>query len=112
MKVAINGFGRIGRALLRAMLERRESGFQVVRINDLSSASTLCHLFKYDSVHGRYPGDVQYKGQTLIIDGQEIKLSSEKSLNNLNWGEVDYVCECTGVIQSREELNHHIIQEK
>jgi glyceraldehyde 3-phosphate dehydrogenase len=108
MKIAINGFGRIGRALLRASLDRPELKLEVVAINDLSSFETMAHLVKYDSVHGKLKADVSLEGHQLLIDNHSIVLSSEKEPDNIQWGDVDYVCECTGVIQSRVDLNKHI----
>ena len=108
MKIAINGFGRIGRALLRAILERPNSGLNVVSINDLSGIDVMAHLFEFDSVHGRFDGDVMVDGDHLIINGRSIKVSSQSNLVDLTWPGIDYVCDCTGLFTTRAELGKHI----
>ncbi|TAE18065.1 MAG: type I glyceraldehyde-3-phosphate dehydrogenase [Bacteroidetes bacterium] len=96
IKVAINGFGRIGRISFRALLEK--SNVQVVAINDLTSTATLAHLLKYDSVHGRFNGTVSYDSENLIVNGTAIPVSAEKDPKNLPWAKygVDVVLESTG----------------
>ncbi len=108
-KVAINGFGRIGRLVARHILKTND--VDLVAVNDLTDAHTLAHLFKYDSSQGKYQGEVSYRGNdTLIIDGKEIKLLSEKDPAKLPWGElgVEIVAECTGLFRHREEMNKHL----
>ena len=102
VKVGINGFGRIGRLSFRAMAARPNE-FEVVAINDLSSAATLKHLLKYDSVHGRFAGTVEAKDNALVVNGREIKILNEKVPANLPWGKlgVDVVLESTGVFTNR-----------
>ena len=103
--IAINGFGRIGRGFLRAALQHDE--LNVCYINDLADVSTLAHLFKYDSIHGRFGGDITVEGNSLIVNGSEVVVSSQRKLEDLNW-EVDYVIECTGLYKTRSELQKHI----
>ncbi len=108
IKVGINGFGRIGRQVFRIMMER--GGFEVTAINDLASPETLALLLKYDSVHGRFPGEVKVSGDTLKVMGKEIKVLSVKNPEELPWGELetDYVLESTGVFRKREQIEGHI----
>ncbi|MGC9383878.1 MAG: type I glyceraldehyde-3-phosphate dehydrogenase [Kosmotogaceae bacterium] len=108
MKVAINGFGRIGRLVFREMLKR--DGFDVVAINDLTDAKTLGHLLKYDTVHGRYQGNVNVKDDSLIVDGEKIKVYAEKDPSKLPWKDlgVEIVIESTGVFRSKEKAMPHI----
>lgn len=108
VKVAINGFGRIGRNVLR--IAQQGADFEVVAINDLSDAETLAHLFKYDSVHGIYPGSVETSGSSIIVDGREIKIYSEKDPAALPWKAegVEVVLEATGVFRSRDGAAKHL----
>jgi len=103
VKVAINGFGRIGRLVFRAMAARPEE-FDIVAINDLSEASALRHLLKYDSVHGRFPGTVEAKDNALGVNGKPIKIFAEKAPAKLPWGDlgVQVALESTGVFTKRE----------
>lgn len=107
IKVAINGFGRIGRVVLRELFNRKED-VQIVGINDLTDAPTLAHLMKFDSVHGKFPGTVSVDGNNLLVNGQVIPISSERTLEGLKWGNVDVVIEATGVFTKKEELMKHI----
>ncbi|MFQ5495936.1 MAG: glyceraldehyde 3-phosphate dehydrogenase NAD-binding domain-containing protein, partial [Phycisphaerae bacterium] len=102
VRVGINGFGRIGRLACRVMAARPEE-FQIVAINDLSDASAMRLLLKYDSVHGRFPGAVEARDQSLVVNGREIKVLSERSPARLPWGElgVAVVLEATGVFTKR-----------
>src|SRR5690554_7248630 len=97
IKIGINGFGRIGRLVLRSILERGGGDFDVVGVNDLTDAKTLAHLFKYDSVHGMYPGSVEADGDSLIIDGDRFKVFAERDPKALPWGSLgtDVVVEST-----------------
>jgi glyceraldehyde 3-phosphate dehydrogenase len=108
MRIAINGFGRIGRIALRNLLNKKN--VQVVAINDLTDTKTLAHLFKYDSIHGVFTGDISVKENDLIINGQVMKVLSEKSLETLPWRElgVDLVIESTGKFTSREKAGLHL----
>lgn len=109
MKVAINGFGRIGRNFFRAA-KKNNAGFDMVAVNDLTNAETLAHLLKYDSVHGTYPGDIEVVDGDLIVDGDRFKVYSERDPENLPWGEldVDVVIESTGIFRSHEAASKHI----
>ncbi|MDA0747402.1 MAG: type I glyceraldehyde-3-phosphate dehydrogenase [bacterium] len=107
-KVGINGFGRIGRLVFRAAM--RESSVEVVAVNDLTDAKTLAHLLKYDSTHGKYAGEVSCKENTLIVDGKEIRVLSEKDPANLPWKEmgVETVVESTGFFTDKEGAGKHV----
>ncbi|MFZ1703203.1 MAG: type I glyceraldehyde-3-phosphate dehydrogenase [Saprospiraceae bacterium] len=107
-KIAINGFGRIGRLTFRALLEKKD--VEVVAINDLTDNYTLAHLLKYDSVHGKFNGTVVADENYLTINGKKIKAFAERDPANLPWKElgVDVVAECTGVFRKRDLLNKHI----
>ncbi len=126
VKVAINGFGRIGRGTLRAIFEALKGSskvvfanpvtadmlkeIEVVAINDIAGAESSAHLFKYDSVHGVYEGEVYAKGDTLVVDGHGIKVFSERDPEKLPWKElgVDIVLECTGKFRDKEGAGKHI----
>jgi glyceraldehyde 3-phosphate dehydrogenase len=107
-KVAINGFGRIGRLVARAVQDT--PGLELVAVNDLAPASSLAHLFKHDSVHGKYPGTVHVHEDELVIDGDRVRVLQEKDPAQLPWQElgVDYVIECTGHFTDREDLQKHL----
>lgn len=109
VKVAINGFGRIGRLALRRMIEQTDK-FQVVAINDLTDAKTLAHLFKYDTAQGRFNGEIKVKDGGFVVNGQEIKVTAERNPADLPWKElgVDIVLECTGFFTSKEKASLHI----
>jgi glyceraldehyde 3-phosphate dehydrogenase len=109
-KVAINGFGRIGRLVARAILERADSGLELVTINDLADAKSNAWLFSRDSVHGKYPGTVTADGNDLVIDGKRIKVTAEKDPANLPHAEngVELVLECTGFFTDRASAQKHI----
>lgn len=108
VKIAINGFGRIGRITFRNM--QRKNGMEVVAINDLTDATTLAHLLKYDSVHGRFDGDVHADGDYLVVNGKKIRVYAERDPENLPWGElgIDTVIEATGIFRNREKMGKHI----
>ena len=111
MKVGINGFGRIGRAVLKCILGDPEcSNFEIVAINDLTDSATLAHLFKYDSVQGVNSNDVQSDSEGLIINGKHIKIIAERDPANLPWKQlgVDIVIECTGLFTKRAAASKHI----
>jgi len=108
IKVGINGFGRIGRVVFRIMQEREE--FEVVGINDLTDAKTLAHLLKYDSVHGKFKGEVVAKENAIVVNGKEIKITSIKDPSELPWAELgaEYIVEATGVFRKKEQILKHI----
>jgi glyceraldehyde 3-phosphate dehydrogenase len=110
VKVAINGFGRIGRLVLRAALLRKETDLDVVAINDLDKPATLAHLFKYDSVHRTFPGNVKTTENGFDIDGKHIKVTAEKDATKLAWKDlgVQLVLECTGKFTSKEKAQLHL----
>ncbi len=103
VKVGINGFGRIGRQVLKAIKERHGSELEVVAVNDLFSAATNAHLFKYDSNYGTYPGPVTVEGDSIVIDGKPVKVLAEKDPGNLPWKDlgVDIVIESTGIFKDK-----------
>ncbi len=103
LKIAINGFGRIGRNVLRAILENNVTDIQVVAINDLSPPETLAHLLKFDSVHGRLGQDVTVDGNTMTVGGQSIRLTAIRDPKELPWSDVDIAYECTGLFTSRDK---------
>ncbi len=111
LRVAINGFGRIGRTLLRALQAYEHAGaFTLVAINELANADAMAHLLRYDSSHGRFPGDVQQSGDELFLNGQAIALLHEPDPARLPWRAlgVDIVFDCTGAFSQRAELQKHI----
>ena len=110
IRVAINGFGRIGRNVFRAARQSPESNLDFVAVNDLADASTLAHLLKYDSVHGIYPGSVERSDDGLVVDGDTIRVLSERDPAELPWGEldVDIVVESTGRFRTRELASQHL----
>jgi glyceraldehyde 3-phosphate dehydrogenase len=111
VKVAINGYGRIGRNIMRAIYEAgRTDEFQVVAINDLADAATNAHLTQYDTAHGRFPGEVGVEGGDLVINGDRIKVFAERDPANLPWSElgVEVVHECTGFFRSKDTAGAHI----
>ena len=110
IKVAINGYGRIGRNILRAIYEAgRTNEVQIVAINDLGDAETNAHLTQYDSAHGKFPGDITVDGDNLIVNGDRIRVFAERDPAKLPWGDlgVDVVHECTGFFASKEKASAH-----
>ena len=110
VKVAINGFGRIGRLVARAMLENPSDRLELVAINDLADAKSNAWLFSRDSVHGKYPGDVHADGEDLVVDGKRIRVTAERDPANLPHKElgVDLVLECTGFFTDRDSCQKHL----
>ena len=108
IKVGINGFGRIGRLVFRAMTEREN--IEVVGINDLIDAEYMAYMLKYDSVHGTFKGEVSVQGNNLIVNGKTIRVTAEKDPNNLKWNEVgaEYIVESTGLFLTTESAQAHI----
>lgn len=108
IKVGINGFGRIGRLTFRALLKNKN--IEVVAFNDLTDAKTLAHLLKYDSVHGKFPGEVKVEGDYLVVDGKKIRVLAEKDPANLPWKDlgVEIVVESTGIFRTREKMSKHL----
>jgi glyceraldehyde 3-phosphate dehydrogenase len=111
IKVAINGYGRIGRNILRALYEaNRTQDIQIVAVNDLGDANTNAHLTKYDTVHGRFQGNVAVEGDYMVVNGDKIRVLAERDPAKLPWGElgVDVVHECTGFFTSKAKANAHL----
>ena len=108
-KVAINGFGRIGRMSFRAIMENHPE-LEVVAVNDLTSAETLAYLFKYDSVHDNFPGEVHAEGDSIVVNGKKVKIYAERDPQNLPWKDlgIDIVIESTGLFKKREQMMKHI----
>ena len=110
VRVAINGFGRIGRLVLRSIIENNRTDIEVVAINDLGPAATNAHLLKYDSVHGRFPATVTVEGDTIVVNGKPITVTAIKDPATLPWGDlnVDITMECTGIFTARDKAMAHI----
>jgi len=109
IRVAINGFGRIGRNVFRIM-QARSNDFEVVAINDLTDAATLAHLLKYDTVGGRFDGTVEIDGDSIVVNGSPIKIIAERNPADLPWAEnnIDFVVEATGIFCTREQCTMHL----
>ncbi|HET7314438.1 type I glyceraldehyde-3-phosphate dehydrogenase [Salinisphaera sp.] len=110
-KIAINGYGRIGRNILRALYESGHANdLKIVAINDLGDAETNAHLTRYDTAHGRFPGEVKVEGNDLVVNGDHIKVFAERDPAKLPWGDlgVDAVLECTGLFANREKASAHL----
>ena len=110
VKVAINGFGRIGRNILRAIVESGRKDIQVVAINDLGPVETNAHLLRFDSVHGRFPSEVTVEGDAIVVDGQSIKVTAIKNPAELPHRElgVDIAMECTGIFTAKDKASAHL----
>ena len=111
IKVGINGYGRIGRNVLRAIYEsNRRSELQVVGVNDLGDAETNAYLTRFDTAHGKFPGTVEVQGNHMIVNGDKIRVTSERDPAKLPWAElgVDVVLECTGIFRTKEKASAHI----
>ena len=110
IKVAINGFGRIGRLVLRALYESQQKDIEVVAINDLSDVATSAHLLKYDSVHGTFPFEVTHDAQSITVDGHKIHVYTERNPDQLPWQklDVDILMECSGHFTTREKAALHL----
>ncbi len=111
IRVGINGYGRIGRNVLRALYESGRTGeLQIVAINDLGDAQTNAHLTRYDTAHGKFPGKVEVDGDYMVVNGDKIRVLAERDPAKLPWGElkVDVVFECTGLFTTREKAGLHL----
>jgi glyceraldehyde 3-phosphate dehydrogenase len=108
IKVGINGFGRIGRLVFRALFNKKE--FEIVKVNDLTSAEVLAHLLKYDSIHGKFKGEVSFTNDGIIVNGKKIQVTAEKDPANLQWKNlgVEAVIESTGVFRKKADVAKHI----
>src|SRR5256886_2906738 len=110
VRVAINGFGRIGRNILRAIAESGRNDIEVVAINDLAPVETNAHLLRYDSVHGRFPGEVKVEGDSISVGNGRIKVTAIKDPAQLPWKElrVDVALECTGIFTAKDKAELHL----
>ncbi|MEM7317870.1 MAG: type I glyceraldehyde-3-phosphate dehydrogenase [Pseudomonadota bacterium] len=108
LKVAINGFGRIGRGVLRALIESGATDIEIVAINDLAPAETLAHLLKYDSVHGRLGTDITLSEDRMQVGGQDIRMTAIRNPEELPWSDVDIAMECTGLFTARDKAAMHL----
>ena len=110
VRVAINGFGRIGRLVLRSIAEHGRKDIEVVAINDLGPVETNAHLLRYDSVHGRFPGTVTVKGDTISVGNGAIKVTAERDPSKLPWKDlgIDIALECTGIFTSKDKASAHL----
>jgi len=111
IKVGINGYGRIGRNILRALYEsKRTSQVQIVALNDLGDAKTNAHLTRYDTVHGKFPGEVAVDGDSMVVNGDRIRVLAERDPAKLPWGDlgVEFVLECTGLFTSKAKAGAHL----
>jgi glyceraldehyde 3-phosphate dehydrogenase len=112
VRVGINGFGRIGRLVLRAAAESKRNDVEYVAVNDLGPVETNAHLLKYDSVHGTYPGSISTDGNSMTVDGHKIQVFAERDPKNLPWGDlgIDVLMECTGIFSARDKAAVHLEQ--
>ncbi len=111
IKVGINGYGRIGRNVLRALYEGKRRGeLEIVAINDLGDAATNAHLTRHDTAHGRFPGEVKVDGDAMVVNGDRIRVFAERDPARLPWGQLgaDYVLECTGLFANKEKAGKHL----
>ena len=110
IKIGINGMGRIGRMVLRSIIEGKYKDISIKHINNRSNLETTCSLLKYDSIHGKFNANIKFNRKNLIINKNEISFSQETSIENINWKKfnVDYVFECTGKFNSKEKLLDHL----
>src|SRR5258706_11008644 len=110
LRVAINGFGRIGRLVLRALVENKRHDIQVVGINDLGPVETNAHLLRYDSIHGRFPGEIKVDGEHMIVDGHKMNVTAIKDPATLPHKDlkVDIALECTGIFTSKDKASAHL----
>ncbi len=110
IKVGINGMGRIGRMILRSIIENNNKNIEIKHINNRTKTDACSALLRYDSIHGKFKADIKFDKQNLIINNKKISFSQETNLNNINWKKfgVDYVFECTGKFNSKDKLIHHL----
>jgi len=110
VRVGINGFGRIGRNVLRAATMAKQTDIEFVGVNDITDTKTLAHLLKYDSVHKRFPGTVEAKGDALVVNGKSIKVSAIKEPEKLPWKDlgVEFVLESTGRVTDKESATKYL----
>lgn len=107
-RLAINGFGRIGRLVLRALVEQNRDDLEIVAINDLGPVESNAHLLRFDSVHGKFPGEVTVDGDTINVGRGPIKVTAERDPANLPWDDIDIVLECTGIFSDADKAKVHL----
>ena len=110
IKIGINGMGRIGRMIVRTIIENNYSNIEIKHINNRTNSEICSNLLKYDSIHGKFNADIKFDKNNLIINNNKISFGQETELKNINWKkfDVDFVLECTGKFNSREELLTHL----
>ena len=110
IKVGINGMGRIGRMIVRSIIENNNNNIEIKHINNRTNAEACSSLLKYDSIHGKFNAEINFNEKHLMINKDKITFSQESDLNNINWGKygVDYVFECTGKFNSKDKLITHL----
>ena len=110
IKVGINGMGRIGRMIVRSIIESKNKNIEIRHINNRTNPEVCSNLLKYDSVHGKFDADISFDDKNLIINKNKITFSQETDLNNIDWKkyDVDYVFECTGKFNSKDKLKSHL----
>ena len=110
IKIGINGMGRIGRMITRSIIENNYKNIEIKHINNRTNSKTCSSLLKYDSIHGKFNADIDFDDKHLIINKNKISFGQETNLNNINWKkfDVDYVFECTGKFNSKNELEPHL----
>ena len=110
VKIGINGMGRIGRMIVRSIIENKNKKIEIKHINNRTNSEASANLLKYDSIHGKFDADLNFDKKHLIINKRKITFSQETNLNNINWKKynVDYVLECTGKFNSKDKLKPHL----
>ena len=110
IKIGINGMGRIGRMIVRSIIENNYNNIEIKHINNRTNSETCSALLKYDSIHGKFDADISFDNKHLIINNNKISFGQETDLNNINWKkhDVDYVFECTGKFNSKDKLKSHL----
>lgn len=106
IQIGINGFGRIGRTLFRLLINHPK--IKVVAINDISNTKTLCHLLKYDSIHGVSDEKIEFSKNSITVNNEVIRFSSSEKIESINWGELDLVIECSGKYKTKSVLQNHL----
>jgi glyceraldehyde 3-phosphate dehydrogenase len=107
-RLAINGFGRIGRLVLRALVEQGRDDLEIVAINDLGPVESIAHLLRFDSIHGRFPAEISTAGNVITVAGRAITVTAERDPANLPWDDIDIVLECTGIFTDADKAKVHL----
>ena len=108
LRIGINGFGRIGRGVLRAIVERDITDVAVIAINDLAPVEHIAHLLRFDSIHGRFHADIRVEDGALVVNGRTIRVTAEREPADLDWGDIDVAFECTGLFTTRDSAARHL----